>query len=82
MSVFFRSVNDEQLKVFFGNKFHNYTTSNSTYFYVSTTIDGLLQELNGQWSLKKAVDGGRNVEVSRIASCVIMKLFSNNILPT
>ena len=28
------------------NKFHNYTTSN-----VSTTISGLLQELNGQWSL-------------------------------
>ena len=27
--------------------------------------------------LKKIADGGRNVEVSRIASCVIMKLVSN-----
>ena len=30
------------------NKCHNYTTSNSTYFYVSTTIGGLLHELNVQ----------------------------------
>ena len=28
--------------------------------------------------LKKAADGGQNVEVSRIASCVIMKFVSNN----
>ena len=34
------------------NKFHNYTTSNSTYFYVSTTIGGLLRELNVQWIRK------------------------------
>ena len=33
------------------NKFHNYTTSNSTYFYVLTTIGSLLRELNNQWSL-------------------------------
>ena len=89
------------------NKFHNYTTSKLTYFYVSTTIGGLLQELNVQWSLlarwrgeqtvphvtysvvttehsfpEKVADGSRNVEVSRIASCVIMKKNSNNILTT
>ena len=40
-----------ELYVFIRNKFHNYTTSNSIYFYVSTTIGGLLQELNVQWSL-------------------------------
>ena len=39
------------------------------------------EPLNIQF-LKKAADGGRNVEVSRIASCVIMKFVSNNILPT
>ena len=30
--------------------------------------------------LTKAADGGRNVEVSRIASCVIMKFVSSSII--
>ena len=42
---------------------------------------------NEQWPLniqflKKAADGGWNVEVSQIASCGIMKFVTNNILPT